>query len=317
MSNIKTYQQMRRDFQELFFNKLAPALQQYEKERKIRLFLAVIFGGIFLCAGLFLTFMSIYSPAENGIKIDFEILKSALILYIIAWGIWFGIKKSFENKIKKKIMADVCTCLGGIKWLDADYPPDGSEIYLDSNLIPKPVYTYSFDDIFTGKYKDVGYEIAEAEFEQKAGRFSITVFDGVIIKLQMNKKFKGNTIIQPTSLIPLSKYTGLVHTELEDPVFEAKFDVFTTDEVEARYLITPSFMERLKDLKTAFSAKTTSCAFWNKYLLVGLHTKKDLFSLGSLTKPVNDEKQFFQMFEEILSIIKLIDHFKLDQKIGQ
>ena len=57
-------------------------------------------------------------------------------------------------------------------------------------------------------------------------------------------------------------------------------------------------------------------AFYDKYLLVGLHTSKDLFSICSLKEPVNDGKQFFTMFEEILSIIKLIDHFKLNQKIG-
>ena len=315
MPDSKTYQQIRNEFQETFFKELLPVLKKYEKERIIRLVLALLFGGIFLLAGLFVTFIGIYSPVENCIKVDFETLEGALILYIIAWGIWFSIKKSFETKIKKKIMADICRCIGNLKWLDADYPSDSST-YLDSNLIPKPVYTYHFDDIFTGTYKDVEYEIAEAEYEQKAGKFSITVFDGVIIKIRMNKRFKGNTIVQPAALFPLSKYSGLIHTELEDPVFETKFDVYTTDEVEARYLITPSFMERLKELKTAFFANKTSCAFWNKYLLIGLHTKKDLFSLGSLIRPVNDEKQFFQMFEEILSIIKLIDHFKLDQKIG-
>ena len=99
-------------------------------------------------------------------------------------------------------------------------------------------------------------------------------------------------------------------------MFKKKFDVFTDDEVEARYLITPSFMERLNNMKTAFSADRVSCAFYDKYLLVGLHTSKDLFSIGSLKEPVNDGKQFFTMFEEILSIIKLIDHFKLNQKIG-
>ena len=113
-----------------------------------------------------------------------------------------------------------------------------------------------------------------------------------------------------------SPAANLKHTTLEDVVFEKKFDVFTDDEVEARYLITPSFMERLNNMKTAFSADRVSCAFYDKYLLVGLHTSKDLFSICSLKEPVNDGKQFFTMFEEILSIIKLIDHFKLNQKNG-
>lgn len=137
-----------------------------------------------------------------------------------------------------------------------------------------------------------------------------------MIKLDMNKSFTGNTVIRPDTLKHASPAANLKHTTLEDVVFEKKFDVFTDDEVEARYLITPSFMERLNNMKTAFSADRVSCAFYDKYLLVGLHTSKDLFSICSLKEPVNDGKQFFTMFEEILSIIKLIDHFKLNQKIG-
>ena len=103
---------------------------------------------------------------------------------------------------------------------------------------------------------------------------------------------------------------------MEDCVFEKRFDVFTDDEVEARYLITPSFMERLSNLKTAFSARKIYCSFYDKELLIGLYTEKDLFSIGSLRKPANDPKQFFTLFEQILSIIKLIDYFKLNQKTG-
>ena len=44
-----------------------------------------------------------------------------------------------------------------------------------------------YDDIFYGKYKDVNYEIIESEFIKKAGRYSLTVFKGVIVKLDMNK----------------------------------------------------------------------------------------------------------------------------------
>ena len=75
-------------------------------------------------------------------------------------------------------------------------------------------------------------------------------------------------------------------------------------------------MERLKNMRVAFAASGVQCAFYGKYLLIGLKTNKDLFSLCSLVKPVNDAKQFFTMYEEIISIIKLIDHFKLDRKIG-
>ena len=106
------------------------------------------------------------------------------------------------------------------------------------------------------------------------------------------------------------------HTVLEDVEFEKKFDVFTDDEVEARYLITPTLMTRLNDMKVAFKANKVSAAFFNNRFIIGLHTGKDLFSICSLIRPVYDEKQIFQMFEEMISIIKLVEYFKLDQRIG-
>ena len=69
-------------------------------------------------------------------------------------------------------------------------------------------------------------------------------------------------------------------------------------------------------MKTAFKASKIRCAFYGQYLLVGLSTNKDLFSLCSLVTPMDDAQQYFQMYEEIVSIVKLIDHFRLDQKIG-
>ena len=75
-------------------------------------------------------------------------------------------------------------------------------------------------------------------------------------------------------------------------------------------------MERLKNVKTAFKASSVSCAFFGDLLIIALPTNKDIFSICSLIKKVDDSKQYFQMYEEILSIVKLIDHFKLNQKIG-
>ena len=306
MTEEKTYSQMRKEFQEAFFKKISPGLSKYESER-LRQFgytRAVKIAALIIILGLvFLT----------------KQIDIGLILFIccIAGAVCFGLKKKFENEIKQKIMPYVCKCLGDLKW---KYAQCSFEQLLCKSGIIDRYNRVSYDDSFTGIYKDINYEICETSFYYKTGTgknsSTRTVFKGVMIKLDMNKSFTGNTVIRPDTLKHASPAANLKHTTLEDVVFEKKFDVFTDDEVEARYLITPSFMERLNNMKTAFSADRVSCAFYDKYLLVGLHTSKDLFSICSLKEPVNDGKQFFTMFEEILSIIKLIDHFKLNQKIG-
>lgn len=306
MTEEKTYSQMRKEFQEAFFKKISPRLSKYESER-LRQF---GYTRAVKIAALIIILVLVFLTKQIDI---------GLILFIccIAGAVCFGLKKKFENEIKQKIMPYVCKCLGDLKW---KYAQCSFEQLLCKSGIIDRYNRVSYDDSFTGIYKDINYEICETSFYYKTGTgknsSTRTVFKGVMIKLDMNKSFTGNTVIRPDTLKHASPAANLKHTTLEDVVFEKKFDVFTDDEVEARYLITPSFMERLNNMKTAFSADRVSCAFYDKYLLVGLHTSKDLFSICSLKEPVNDGKQFFTMFEEILSIIKLIDHFKLNQKIG-
>lgn len=139
-------------------------------------------------------------------------------------------------------------------------------------------------------------------------------FKGVVVKIKLNKNFNGNTVILPDTLLHITPDSSLKHTILEDVEFEKKFDVFTTDEVEARYLITTSFMERLNNLKAAFKVDKISCSFYDEYILIGLHTKEDLFKLASLNKTLFDYSEFSQLFKEVVSIYDMIDYFKLGEK---
>ena len=330
MTDEKTYSQMRKEFQETYYKKLSPYLKHRDDER-IKTKKLVTTLNICLLSAIILFF--IHTRFLNITMIIFLLGISYIIAYIL--------KKQFEREIKQEIMPYICKCIGNLSWTAGEYAGD-KNIFTKSNLISR--YNSSiFDDIFKGHFKDTNLEIIEAKFYisennsstihqnnkhnrhnelYRQGNFSIrknnknTTFSGVIVKLTMNKNFQGNTVIKQDSIGHKSPSSKLKHTTLEDVQFEKKFDVFTDDEVEARYLITPSFMERLKNMQVAFKADKVSCAFYDKYLLVGLDTKEDLFSIGDLNQPLNDDKQFFMMFEEILSIIKLIDHFKLDQKIG-
>ncbi len=310
----KSYPQMRKEFQDLFFNDISLQLQNYEDTRKKKLFLAMATLIICVIIGLFILSASFVFMITTKNKEADICLQLGIAMFVLGGMLWTLIKKRFERSVKREIMPIVCKCFGDLTWESSLYKGN-KNIFLDSNLIKK--YTFEeYDDIFSGTYCDVAFEMIESKFTKQQGKNQETIFKGVIIKLDMNKRFNGNTVILPDAIGHASPDSKLRHTTLEDVEFEKQFDVFTDDEVEARYLITPSFMERLKNMRVAFAASGVQCAFYGKYLLIGLKTNKDLFSLCSLVKPVNDAKQFFTMYEEIISIIKLIDHFKLDRKIG-
>lgn len=323
----KTYIQMRNEFQEKFFNEIQPMMRSYEYERLCNLILAIFLTILFAILCVFLMFYS-------GLKIKSEFLGScvcgiALFLGFLTIKTLPYIKKSFENSVKDVVMPVLCSCFEDLNWLKIFYYED-ENLFYDSNLMNKNFEYYAkYDDIFYGTYNNVKYEILEAAFYYHNSFYECPTWRGVIIKLDMNKTFKGNTVIESHKkakrggLMSLFSYNyeefqnGCKnYTKLEDIDFNKKYDVITDDEVEARYLLTTSFMERLKNMKTAFKTEKIRCSFYNQYLLIRLESKKDLFSICSLFKKVDDSKQFFTLYEEIISIIKLIDHFKLNIKIG-
>ncbi|PWL74515.1 hypothetical protein DBY21_09180 [Candidatus Gastranaerophilales bacterium] len=104
--------------------------------------------------------------------------------------------------------------------------------------------------------------------------------------------------------------------KLEDPEFNKKYKAYSSDEVEGRYLITTAFMERFKNLQTAFGAKNVKCSFYGDDIMFAISTRKNLFEIGNLFTPLNSPKQLEKAFEELSSILALIDYFKLDEKTG-
>lgn len=228
--------------------------------------------------------------------------------------LYFEDIKNFENKIKKTVMPIVCECFPNLKWANYDYFRIYDEkyyifvyrhIYLAFRTFFKQLFAlHDCDEYFIGEYNSIQFSIIE---DPKRCIY--------ICINNMNKKFKGTTVMKPHSKIFRFLVLPRLHkTVLEDVKFEKKFFVYTDDDVEARYLITPSFMERLNNIKVAFKTKKVFATFCQDKFFIELYTNKDLFSIGS--KSFNDKRQFYIMFEEILSIYKLIDYFKLDQNIG-
>ncbi len=312
----------RDEFYKKFRTVCVPILEGFENERKIYFNISIGLCFIPVLVLLAMGYIEFSTTIASGTLDLQKIFVPAIISGAAAFGIYMIISKYFENKVKAKVMPVLCECFGNLQWKQGEYP--SHRILKDAELINN-YDKCRVDDVFTGSVKDVPLEIAELKYvrivrhtdsDGRTRTSEDTVWKGVLVQFKMNKNFSGHTIVKPDALIKNLGFSRLKHTTLEDVVFEKKFDVFTDDEVEARYLLTTTFMERLTNIKTAFNAQNISCAFYQDKLILAIGTDRDLFSVASLFKPVNDEKQFFTMFEEINSLLYLIEHFKLDRKIG-
>lgn len=298
----------KRNYHKNFYETLVPALKGYEKKRKWSLFWAIFWTILLNGLGIWYFYFIIVNNIK-GRRVEEP------GIYLIGFGIaaYWMIKKGFENKIKEKIMRPLCSCFGNMTWSQF-YSFVDADRFVEAGLF-RQYSSYDVDDAFVGTYKDCNIDIVEAEFTAGSGKNRSTVFNGLLIKLDMNKKFKGHTLLMEDKLFHKSPLSHLRHTELEDVVFEKKYDVFTDDEVEARYILTPKLMDKLAKIKMAFRSKSIRCAFLDGQFLIAMenHFLQDLFSLGSLTKPVSDPKQFTRLCRQFCSVLALIDHFELYQ----
>lgn len=300
--------QFRKDYQLRLEKDVMPILNAYEKERKTRLMWALIGSTICVIIGLVL-FMNLEGRAAGD---------SLVVGFGGACGFWMFIKKSFEKKIKRLIMPTLMKAMHGFKWLEN--PLVGHQEIKKTMLFANvDKAAASFDDCFSGEYRKVPIAISECEYTIGSGRSKRTLFEGAVIRIKMNKNFDGITVIRPKYLnsdVRDLKKAKLDEVKLEDTEFCKDFVVYSTDQIESRYLLTTAFIQRFKDISMAFFARDAFCSFCNDAVYIAPYCSEDLFALCSLTKPLANKEQFEELFNEIVSILQLVDHFKLDKKLG-
>jgi len=166
------------------------------------------------------------------------------------WGWVTHPKRQYTRAYKKDILPDIARLFG-----DFTYDMKGKipmKAMKPSKIIPRHS-TYTSEDYFSGTYKNVGINFSEIELKKQSGKTTVTVFKGLAILLtQGTRKFYGHTILtRDQGAIGgwfKTQTSDLKRADLTDPEFEKLFDVFTNDQVEARYLIDPLIVENLKAL---------------------------------------------------------------------
>lgn len=301
--------QFRKDYDALLVNKVIPVLTTFEDERKRRLVLAIVLVVIFVLLSL-IALVAIQSK-ESG-RIAGLFLSFAFLAYHV-------VKKSFEKKIKKKVMPTLMKAVPGFYWQET--PPVTQKDIKDCLIIPFTNFFRGFDDCFVGKYRGVDVAISECDYSSSSNNSNTVVLEGVVIRIKMNKSFEGVTVVRPRKPGYRDKYDDLKkhnmeEVKLEDSEFEKRYIVYSTDQIESRYLLTTSFIERFKNIEMAFESKFAYCSFYGDSVYIAPHSGKDLFAIGSLVRPVADTEQFVTLFNEFASILALVDYFKLDKKLG-
>lgn len=290
MSYFENIEQFKSDFFSNYNLNIKKITKKYEKERIIRLILSIVLTICLVGFGLYIIYCAISVDGD----IYFDGFMGGIVVTIFGFIPYYLFKKYFEDKVKKEIMSIFQKNFNNITW-SQKYNGNYKE-FLNANLFSNfwnaPVQEY-YDDVFSGRYKKVYFNIVEVEYRVgHCNKGNYAIFKGLIIKLSTNKNATSNSGNCKLNLHKLKDYNIEVYTDNKDRI---------------NNILNPLFIKKLKYIKSVFKSKKIRLSFVKNTLMIAFYTKKDLFSIGSLIKPINDFKQFNTLCEQLVLIFEMID----------
>ncbi len=238
-----------------------------------------------------------------------------LMSAFIAWIIAYQPLAKVGETLKRQYCSAIADAMGASFTLNTFAPPAFARLR-ELGLVPG-FSRSKFEDLFSGSYKASAFDLYEAHLEQRRtdskGRTHYsTVFRGQLIRLHFPREFLGVTIVRRDAGV-FNVFGGgnadgkkLERVRLVDARLERAFEVWGTDQVEARYLLHPVMMERLLELETKLHGKRLRCAFEGGDMLIAVEGG-NLFEPGDLFKPLVDPSRARRIVTEISGVFGVMD----------
>jgi hypothetical protein len=269
-------------------------------------------GGVLLAIAIFAGF-GFLMPEDGFIFGGFLGVFAAIGLF--AWGSMALNKLGKETKL---MLVQPVTAEFGMSYELTPAQPQEIHSFRSLGLVPSWDRS-KYEDRITGARNETPFEFFEAHLEEKRtttdgkGRTRttwVTVFRGQCLVVKFHKQFNGVTkVFRDKGVFNFLGKLGqgkAQKVKLEDPVFEKAFEVYSTDQIEARFLLTPDFMERLVGLERAFKGKQVRCAFSGGEMYLACEGA-NLLEVGSMYRRMDDLGRVREMLIDFAAIFLLID----------
>lgn len=317
--------QLSPEMETIWREELSPFLAEREEARKAavkQLFLGIAIGaaiGLAACIGM--------TATGNW---NFGIF-ALVVLTFLGGAIGATKLNGLRKEIKLGLLNRLAEALG-LAYALKPAEPARFDVFCEHGLLP-PHNRRSFEDHFSGTLHGAPFELYEAKLVQKrqSGKNTtyVTVFQGALIRVEFPRTVEGVTLVMRDAgwfnglgALVLKRYGNkkLERVRLVDPTFEKIFEVYSTDQVMSRYLLTPSFMERLLSLETSMKGKKVRAGFDERLgggeLLIAVETG-NLFEPGSMFKPLNDDGRVRTLIDEIDTVTGIIDQLVRPAVVGE
>ena len=312
---------------EFYDNELMETLLQFEHRRKSivkkSVNVAIIVFVIAFIAGFI-------GAAQSGSPVFLiGAIVAAVVIIAIACSVIAG---SYNENYKTEIINRI------VEFIDSDlkYDPKkyiSEKTFLSSRLYEHRSDRYDGEDCVSGMVGKTEIMFSEIHSEYKTtstdskGRTTTswhTIFKGVFFIADFNKHFNGSTIIMPDHSGGGGFLSGIGQffqkfsskgqlVKLEDPEFEKYFVVYGSDQVEARYILTPALMQRITEFRKQAN-KEIRISFINSNVYITIDYDRDLFE-PKLLASVIDFAPIKRYYQDLSTLIGIVEELNLNRRI--
>ncbi len=304
---------MRADIQSLMGGELGSWLADQQSMRdaaKQKAHHRWFYGGIAALPVLAMIWFGPWSLGMFGIALTFIVFCG-----VGAWG--YGPIGEAKKAIKVGINSAIAQNFG-ISYEHDVEPGAEYEAAKTYGLVPSCDRS-DFEDRWFGTLEGHGFNLYEAHLEERRGsgknRRWVTVFRGAILHMEFGRDFHSTTLLQRKG--KHKKWFGLggrkdaanfdghrlAYVDQVHPDFEDVFEVWSDDQVEARVLIHPSYIEHLVALERAFNGDAVRALFSRGEVVLAVESG-NLFESGSMNA-AEDEARVAEAAEQFGAMARL------------
>lgn len=293
-----------------------PEMKYLTKGYKILSILMIVFGII----GAFISFVLL--PQSNLIGYGFRLFFARETLCVLL--IVFGVKRVGNSKkalnyyrdYREKFIGYLMTgysyyfesngWLGSFEFEKSQFAKKADCFYSNDVLaidIPEEDGSKPRADIYIGDVNT--YDVS---IDSEGNKTTHDVYRGMFGYAEFPYKFKCVLAINTKYS---KKNVKLEKVMLEDMEFNENFSVKSNNQIEARYILTPDMMEKLKYLQNKI--KNIKILIVDNYCFIGAKNL-NMFELKSF-KDNNEIEVFENLYDEIYIILKIVEEMKDNDKV--
>jgi len=309
---------------DFYYKDLYPELQKLEKQReklRSRVISIAVPAGLL---GLIVAYMfrdAIALEPMNLLFIFIPLTAGGAFLYSY-------LIKDYVEEFKFKIIRPL------IKAIDdrLEYSSQNhvrQTLFERSSIFTSRIDRMSGNDYVQGMIDDTKLEFSDIHAEKrtkdsKGNDHWHTVFQGIFIVGEFNKNFYGRTVILPDSA--QSTFGDLFGNwlqsknmqrdelvKMDSPDFEKEFVVYSDNQVEARYILSHTLMQKLLTFKKK-SEHPISVSFVQNHIHIAVAYNKDLFE-PSVFHSLLKYKIAMEYVKTLHLAIGIVEELKLNQKL--